>query len=402
MPTIYTLFEEAVKEDLYMKVESDFPSEIFSVAAQSVTLVETLSAASPIMVLRLADQFGDLVNHTYISPDTSYDVYFGKSPNENMKCSFSLSVGTASNYASGVIENVAMEINFLRHNWEKLISQTHSRSWNNVRYSDVVRQIAEEAGFTSFDIEETDERLSVIQPGWTNIQLLKWIQGQARSTSGISGFDIGARLDGSFIFKTFDKLFDQKPKFEYILSDEYSEDSIWDMNIIQEYSPMTTQGAFGITYSYFDYENKEFKTDDMVLSETNQRQISDRYFLAKSHEVPMRRMYGGRNTRLVNEAENRILQTANSIQSLKITVKGNTNLHIGDMINIVLQSSRVSKSPVSEPYSGYWLVSKVSHFVSFQSKMHQTVLELSRPGMDGTRAEMDRLVKTKVGKILKQ
>src|SRR5690606_762500 len=126
------------------------------------------------------------------------------------------------------------------------------------------------------------------------------------------------------------------------------------------------------------YDTKSFKTEQKVLSDSSQRQISDRYFLAKSHENPVKRIHGGRHTGMANEVENRILQTANSIQRLKIKVKGNTGIHIGDMINIILRSSKASKSPVSEPYSGYWLVSKVTHVINFREKTHVTNLELSR------------------------
>lgn len=403
-PTKYKLFEVTLNDNVYVRVESDFPSQMFSAHLSTLQLTEYFSAASPSMQLNFVDQFGDLVNNTYLTPEVSYDVYFGKSHNDNSKSSFSLSVNKAESTSPGAIENVAMSVNFLRHEWFKLVSQTHSRSWTDKRYSQAIEDIAKESGFNKTSIETTDGTHNILQPHWTNYQLIKWIADHAISSTGVSGYDLAVTLDNRFLFQTYNKFFDQIPYRDYVLvspsvDTKFAENQLFTMSMEQQYAPIMSGGGFGSEYSYFDYENKEFVTKKLTVADTNQSQLSDWYFIPKEHSTPSKQIYAGRDIDAIHTAENDLVNRVNAIQSMNVSILGDSKIHIGDVVGVVLPTAREDKKIFNEMYSGYWLVTKVIHLIDFKNSSYITKLALSRAGINST--EIKNLVKSKVGKQIK-
>lgn len=398
---MYKIFEFEYKDSYYVKLESEHNSQIRSGLINSLSLFESLSSGSPIMSLKLVDEFGDLLTHNYISPSSTYDLYIGKSLSESKKSSFSLSKAEAENSVYGKTMGVSFDLTFISSIWPKLMKNTHSRSWENTRYSDVVQEIAEEVGFEDYEIEQTSGQYNVIQPDWTNIQLLNWIRRRAANSSNLPGYEMGSRLDGKLFFKTFNNLYQEKPVKDLILADEDIQTNhvFGNLHVKQEYASTLTQGGFGLNSSHFDWEQKKFVTNKKKISDTNQIQVSDWWFIAEEHEEAEKRFYGGRDTNTPLVAENKIADIANSVQTIDITISGDIDLHVGDILNIIILSDKESSDKnVNDWYSGYWMIGKLAHNISFENNVFTTHLTLIRSGINGL--DIDGLVKSKAGKVI--
>jgi len=394
------LFEENWVDNFYIKLESTHDTAASGLQISSIGVTETLSSGSPFLVMYIQDAFGDLINHTYISPDAVYDLYIGKDKDDNTKSSFSMSVNNMENVHVGKTETIALDLTFMSDKWNKFIREAHSRSWKDTSYSDVVKDIITENEFSDVDVETTQGRYDVIQPNWSNMKFVKWLSQQAVNTEGNTGYDFGVTLDNRMIFKSLDTLYKSKPKRSVILAapNNEFEFSFHNFSIKQNYAPMIIQGAGGLTYTYFDYDTKTYITDTKTVEDSGTRQLSDWAFIAESHNTATKIHDGGRDIDTPTVAESKITSVANSIQKVSINMVGDFDLHIGDVINILIPSSEFSTTLLNEKYSGYWLIGEILQDVDFVNKTFQSNITLIRAGINGT--ELKGLVKTTKGKQL--
>lgn len=392
------LFEEEWTDNFYIKLESDHDSAVSGLQISSIGVTETLSSGSPFLVLYMQDSYGDLINHTYISPDAVYDLYLGKDQHNNVKSSFTMSVNNMENVHVGKTETIALDLTFMNDKWDKFIRDPYSRSWKNTSYSDVVKEIITENDFSDVDVEDTNGKYDVIQPNWSNMKFVKWLSQQAVNEEGNGGFDFGVTLDGRMIFKSLDTLYKSKPKKSVILASPNKDVdfTFHNFSIKQNYAPMLIQGAGGLNYTYFDYDTKKYITGTKSIDQSKTRQLSDWAFIAEEHNTSKKIHDGGRDTDTPTVAESRITAVANSIQKVTIKMAGDAEIHIGDVINIIIPSSEFSSTLLNEKYSGYWLVGEVLHDIDFDAKTFQSNLILIRAGINGTKLE--GLIKTTKGK----
>lgn len=390
------VFEEEWKDNFYMKMESYHDNAMSGLSVNGLSLTETFSG-SPFLVLRMQDSVGDLISHTYISPDADYDLYIGESQLSNTKSSFSLSVNNMENINKGKVENVAIDLTFVNSKWNKFLSANHSRSWKDKRYSEVVADITGMNDYSS-DIEDTLGKFDVIQPNWTTIKFIRWLAKQAINVDGVGGYEYGLTSDDKLIFKSLDTLYSARPKKVLMLSTPNNDFNLFfdQFNIRQDYAPMITHGAGGIAYTYFDYDTKTFVTGSKKISDSNTRQLSDWAYISEEHNNANKVYCGGRDTHTPSVTESKVLNVANSIQKLSLTTHGDTTLHIGDIIEIVIPSSEFSKTILAEQYSGFWMIGKLMHSIDFEEKTFQTSLTLIRAGINGIKIK--GLVKTAKGK----
>lgn len=401
MPTKkIVMFEEEWKENFYMKMESDHDSAASGLQISSIGLTETLSFGTPFLVIKMQDALGDLINHTYISPDAVYDLYLGESQDNNNKSSFSISVNNMENITIGKTEDIALDLSFINSNWDKMLRDTTSKSWKNKKYSDVVKELADKYEFNTDDIEESGGLQDIIQPNWSDIKFIRWMVKQAINTRGIGGYDFGLTLDNRMIFATLDKLYDKKPSKVVILSTPNNKVDLFfsGFTIKQDYAPMLIQGASGLKYTYFDYATKKYITGTRSITDSDARQMSDWAFIAEEHNTANKSYDGGRDITTADVVASKVSNSANSIQKITITTKGDINTHIGDIVSVVIPSSEFSKTIINEKYSGHWLVGKILHNVDFESKTFQSTITLVRAGINGV--DLKGLIKTVTGKKL--
>lgn len=392
----YTIYEDYEDERFYIKIESEHDSTLSGATLLSINLIEGFRYALPYFVLKFIDNYGDLIHHTYIDPSAIYNLYLGTDPDSAKKSLFSLGSFTSENINSGRPDNIGINATFMMSLWSEWMRKTHSRSWTDRRFSYVAESIAGEVGFDSTDIDSTKFSQNIIQPNWTNHQLMKWMTRNAISNDNIGGYNMGVTNQNHLIFKTFDSLFSQKPVKDISLGDDTNEEHFRNFEIHQQYVDVVTQGAGGMTYMYYDYENRDWVENTAKIGDTRQRQLSDWFFLANEHEDAERLFYNGRDPRTKDVVNNRVSNLANSIMSVDISIQGDMDLHMGDIINVIIPASEFSKLTLNAVYSGYWMITKVNHRISMNTRNFVTHLTLARPGFNGT--QFTNFTKTQVGR----
>lgn len=398
----YIVFEEEWTDNFYIKLESEHDTTANSLNILQIGVIENFSTGTPFFVLKLIDGVGDFITHTYFNPNETYDLFIGRSKNDNQKFPFSFSLGKFQNTAIGKSESIATDLTFMSKYWEGILKDTHSRSWTNKKYSTVLEELMEEIGIEEYDIEQTFKNHNVIQPDWTNFDLINWIANNAQNQQQIAGFDYVIRSDGKFIFKSFDKFFEQKPVDEFVLAVPGNTKTQFfnTFEIKHDYSNLLPRGGFGLNYTYFDYNQKQFVSEKTKFSDSKMRQLSDWAFISEEHETASKRFYGGRDNLTPSVADNRIANIATSSQKMDIEINGNTDIHVGDIISLVMVPSQYSKLQINERYSGNWLISKITHDIDVEQKTFKTHLEVVRSGFNGV--DYKGFVKTQTGKKIKR
>lgn len=396
----YKLLEQKITGKYYLKIESSFPSQIFAASVSRIILNESFSAGTTLMEISFLDAVGSLINGMFLTPEVEYTTTFGLDDQNASQCGFQLSANRAETVTGGKIQDVATSASFMGTNWPNMLNQTHSRSWAAAKYSDVVKAIAQECGFTDLDIEETSGTFDVIQPGWQNYKMLEWVAEHAVNASNVPGYDMVVTIDGAFRFKTYNAFF-QSPLVRnlYLFGQNPTNANIYDVHFTQNYAPtMNAGGGFGVHHMYYDYDSGEFVVDDMDISQSSQSQLSDWFFMPAAHLNPTSRMYGARDANVAQVAEKKIASTINTVNNLKFSMLGDTNLHAGDVVNLVLSTNTLFKNPINEFYSGYWLIAAVSQIIDVQAASFTSQLTLVRAGFNGT--GITNLVKSPMGKVL--
>jgi hypothetical protein len=395
-----TIFEEEWTENLYVKFESEHNTTANGIGIKRLSIIETMELGSPFLNMKLIDTFGDLMNLHYISPKDDYIFTLGRSDVSAVAHPFKLSVSNMSNLSLGKTENLSMDVTFISSIWDKNTKDTHCRGWSQMTYSAILEELMVEMGVEEYDIEPTDGVFDVIQPNWTNFQLIKWMSLHAVNTTGQTGYQYGFTSNGKFFFKTIDKLYSQKPVKAYFLGKPAKNVvSFGQFEIKHEYQPVNQQGGFGMEYEYFDYETKQWITGQKKYSETDNRQLSDWCYICKEHENAVNNFSGGRDTNTEKVAESHITNVANFNQKIEIQISGDVDVHVGDVIELLILSGQyTAEYIINEKYSGYWMINKVTHDVLFDSKEFKTYLTLTRNGYNGVEKDLKGFVKTTTGK----
>lgn len=404
----YVLLDKARPDEYYIRIYIDAldsdKDQLISSRVISISVIESIMGGSTYLNLKLIDGTGDLINNKLLIPSEVFNVAFGVNKESSTTAKFKLSSYDVDVINQGNMDQVVVSMTLISDKWEGLFKTSHNRSWNTKRFSEVATAIGEELELIT-DVEESFGRHTIIQPNWTNTQMLKWLTGNAINANQIGGYFYALTLDGKILFKTYDNLFSQKPKKEINHFNTKIDNNKEGFNLFSSktnYMPTLNNGGFGLDYGYFDYDTKTFVEKSKTIEDIKERQLSDWYYIAKEHIGNGKYLYGGRNTSVDDVVQNRLLTSSNSVNKVEIYVSGNNDLVIGDVINLIVPTSNFKKQEtiVNELYSGYWLVWKIAHLFDIEDDKYTTHLFLMRSGMNGL--SIKGLVKTSTGKNLKK
>lgn len=396
------LFERGSTDRYYIKLEIENESEdsfITSFEIDSISVIENMIGNTTFLNIKFIDNHGVLINTHPIIPDKTISLTYGISKENSITSNFKIASMKVESLNKVDTEQMLVSMDLIHDKWDEMIKKTYSKSWKNKKLSEVLEDVVSEIEFDETDIEETSTAQDVIQPNWTNSKMLKWLTKNSINTSGIGGYVYYLTLDNKFSFTTFDKLYDKKPvkDINHISISEFDQGYNF-LKIENNYIPTLIDGGFGMDYTYFDYNTKKYVTKSKVLTDINERQLSDWYYLAEDHMQPSKHYDGGRNINTDDIINNRILTTANSVQKIEFYIQGDNEIHIGDLINLKIPVSKSVRDGevINETYSGYWLVWKVAHLFTTKDSSYHTHLFLTRNGINGKKIE--GLVKTDKGK----
>ena len=170
------------------------------------------------------------------------------------------------------------------------------------------------------------------------------------------------------------------------------------LSIKTNYMPTLLGGGFGTKATYFDYSKKQFVNNDYTLETFPERQLSDWYYLAKSHNEASRLYYGGRDLDTGNLVQNNILSNSNSVNKIEFLMEGNTDFNIGDIVSlrIPISDGLKKESILNETYSGHWMIWKLAHLFDGDGRNYHTQVFAMRNGINGV--GIRGLVRTVAGK----
>ena len=382
-----------------IETETDIDDDVAGFRPISLVLEEGIGYMSPMLRLRLIDLTGVLVDESKLPPDEVFTVHIGRDDESLEEFEFQLSKLSMENIQPQSPSRLALDLYFLIEGWEDFGYKRHNRSWKGDEYSDVVEEIAGDSGFDP-DVEDTEEFENlgqendeniIYQLHWTNFQLLNWIAKRARSDEhGCCGFIFGIKANKEFFFKTPNELYEEDEEIEYVYTpafndEDFDEDEpIYNIEVVNDYASLLKHGASGFKYKWFDYMEKEYEEDESEIEDTGVDKLSDHFYIAEEHLDQKGYYYGHRDTKAKDVAEARIVHLAHSIQKVRIMVKGNQDLHIGDIVKIVIAS--VVDNDFNETLSGKYMISGLTHKISFDEKNGRgfwTELTLQRAGPSG-------------------
>ena len=317
-----------------------------------------------------------------------------------------------------------LEIVMINRSILSLVASQPNRAFRNKRLSEVASAIADEMpNINKKIIETTVGKETVIQPYWTNGQLLRYISRYAKSEeTSIGGYLYFINKD-EFHFHTYEKIYSSHPVEE--LSMVYDSDD--DINIKKSSSIgptknshygiididykinnhfYLTQGGYNSISGGYDFEKGKYINGTSGITSSKQRLTSfGNRFSVKSSNIPSvgRFLMTGdkRQNKLDISAETRHLWPFYDLVKSSILSRGKIDRRPGTIVKIVLPSTSKSREIVDSFHSGLYFVDTVSHY--FKSGAYYNKIILTRSSYNSISSSdkefLEAPVKKKIGTI---
>lgn len=405
----FLVFEANIPEKFFVSCSIKSPNfdSVLAFDIRAVSIIETMMSSTPYLQLDFVDGGGYLMSKFPVLPDDEFILTYGLSTNSPHVSRFKISTIEYDSMSSSDTGSVTVSTSLLHNNWDKIFKKSHKRSWKNKSYGDVITELAEEIGFDEIDVEPTLNTYDIIQPYWTNAQFIRWISENSINEEDIGGYLYGMTADNNFFFKTYDSIYSQASGTvtKYLYDPSGAADGIEhkgfnDITINNRYMPVLSHNGFGTESTYFDYNTKQYVNKTELITDMNDRQLSDWYYLAKSHNEASSFYDGGRNMYSGNNVKNKILKSTNSVHQMSIYVSGDPDAHIGDIIELDIPVAKnfdpAEDGFINQQYSGYWMIWKVVQEFDIHQRRYLSKLYLSRSGLNGL--SILGLVQTPIGK----
>ena len=418
-----TLFQQLIENDqdvvnnTFIKLEVDASSDIFLTDSKllGLTVKEVTGTSTFIVSMTITDLFGDLVNHAIVEGSFDFWLTIGRDEFDNVQYKMKPAKINTANIASAASKNYAYTITFVSHSWKEMFLTRHNRAWSDKKYSDIVKEIADEIGFNEVHITETDKLTPLtIQPYWTNFEMLRWIKKRSSSTSG-AGFDFALTSNDGFFFSSYGDLItrrtlgiqdtkEQQPiltlTMKRLTEDNYDDGfrSIDRIELGQDYMIAMKSGASGVSSSHYDYMNKQYTGKrEQTFSQSEIPQLSEKAFISESDELVGANIYTFTDTESDEMARQKLSFISNKIQTLRVHTPGVSEVHVGNVVEVQIPLGvDESQLPYNELLSGFYLVTGKETSVG-QSGTATTILRLTRHGVNTQ--DTKTLVESRRGRI---
>lgn len=383
----------------------------------SLVIEEGLNTGIITCKLMLDDLPGSVVNIKPLEGDFKFRLTVGQDPERVMTYDLKLSKYTYENQSPGESDNYNVVLHLVSAYWEDMILKREARGWRNKRYSDVVQEILDECGMEFSFVSQTKNTIrSIIRPHWTNLELIRWMSERSMSSTDDDTFFVFAPLSGNrFFYCPFSHLIDSPlpSQLEYeetdprafILSGDRPNDQddprikLKNFRIESDYINKLIDGASGVRWGYYDFENRRYVSGKSTYSQSNEKQLSDWAFLSSDHEVGGRVMYGHRDPLVVQRAKSAVSRRVNQLQVVKGSVNGITDVKVGEKVNILIPlSPQFTDIIFNELYAGDYIVSNKRTVIDLDTNRTITVLQFTRQGLNGN--DVNNLVESSIGKVV--
>lgn len=273
-----------------------------------------------------------------------------------------------------------------------MFSPNYQRGWANSSLESVIRSICSTMNFSELNIKTgVSEAVSIVQPNWTNAQMLNYIAEHLKSNSGEAGFLVYCDIPNFFTtrlnFVSLTSLLKQKPKFTYMSTPDAFDSTIYPIHtheIIDNFDLIAHLGVSKQDYGYFDFVTGKYISRTINLEDVTFQGLSD-YFAYDTQDgvEGLSQNYLGVTNNFTKDydglARGNYYKKLNSLTKMWITSNGNAEVNPGDIVKVVFPEAGRNVDITDYQYSGQWLVERVKH--QFGS-VYLTSLLLTRCGVD--------------------
>lgn len=269
-----------------------------------------------------------------------------------------------------------------------LFAPSWSRSSaKNQTVKDFMIQIAGELGCSDYKISTSlDYVNTILQPNWTNAELLKWCRGNLVGVNGEGCFKIFISCEnGKRIFNCtpWNELLSTQNYYKFIIGHDMWQDfyPIVSYEAYDNYMALTAFGGQEQRYQFFDYFGSQFfegsitPTDvlsltDYFMIDTNDTTDSDSVWYGRNHEATFN--YAGKIRGMYHDR-------MSNLSKLWADSFGLQNLQPGAIVLVLFPQEIPSIGMEDYQYSGLWCVERIIHRFD---KTFMTRMLLTRNGMD--------------------
>lgn len=420
----FTVFERTFdkqqeSDGLFVRLTCSEDNELQYVKVKSVTFNESIGLMIPTMIIDFVDATGDFVNHNRLNTDAIYTLYFGRSMLMATETTYKIFDIQHSNGTQGRTKNMGFKVMFSHSSWEESAAVKRSKGWNLRKYSDVVSEIVSNKGYESVDIETSLRTVeNIIQMNETDNSLIRKIQKRATPVSQDGHYVFCGTLDNRFFFKStyelikagMDKRKDdkmvvlrlggqpsQRDREKLTVNNENVPVGFTGFGASENYAGHVANGATAVEASYYDWNNRTYIRKTKGFKDLNATQLSEWSLIRENTNYVSKKVFGGRDRSVVDEAINQMSETSLAMQDVYINLEGQLELHCGDIVEVIIPTNEDSEVPYNEMYSGYYMIKDIKHMMALsKSTDFVSQLTLTRNGMDAK--DMKGYVRSKNGR----
>lgn len=282
-----------------------------------------------------------------------------------------------------------------------LFSPGHNRALTgNVKES--IEAIGTAMGAKTNEVSVSlDYDKTILQPGWSNAKLLKWLKINLLGKTNEANFYCFMKcveIDSVFVFKNVKDFWQAKPKYRYTLTSEAVKDNasgeiywpVMQYMLYENYKAIGIKGCRRQQRGYFDYITSSYKVDSYEIDGNTDPSIDYNSF-TEYHQIDIEddpdanmsiRNSGRSNgftTNFRGKTLNDFHRNITNLSKIWIDVIGVDDVYPGDIVDILYLEHAPPIGKIGYQHQGFWMVERVVHVISGE---FITRLLLTRNGSD--------------------
>jgi len=273
-------------------------------------------------------------------------------------------------------------------NVDNLVSSSKSRSLTGSIRTNLENIALNELGVDETEVGSSlDYDKAIIQPGWTNGKLLRYLKNNLRGSNGESGyccFTKNVRGKSIFVFKSLDELYLRPVEYKFIVGPDIFSDyyAVSKYRIFDDSSLVADFSARTQSYKYFDYNTGEYVESSIPAEDFSSL---NQYFLIDEDDTSCNNFTPrlGRNNDFTDDFDGRVRNSyynrMKQLISMWISTSGLENISPGDIVQILFGEMFSRRQLFMYQHTGLWMVKRVVHIIG---QTFLTNLLLVRSGID--------------------
>lgn len=270
-----------------------------------------------------------------------------------------------------------------------LLDPSRVRALTGDVYTNIDNIAKDELGISTTELGASlVQSKTILQPNWTNAQLLRYLRANllgANSQSGYACFIKNIEGIPILVFKSMNELVAQDSLFNFMIGPRQYED----YRPVSEYHILDSSRLIGDfsgktqSYGYFDYETGTYKTNSVNL--TNYPSLAEQFLIDEDSDIVGADFIEGRSNGFTDDFTGRIkngyYNRLSGMVNMWISTWGTEGIAPGDIVKVVFNEAFASGDFYLYQHSGFWLVKRVVHVLTTS---FMTNILLTRNGIDSS------------------